>query len=716
MLRNLTADPQSRAPARYELLETYYPLAESVIKVAKLFFDVLNNDINEDYWQGVSTKTRKAIRNRLGILEKVNLSSHPLWNESHRFTGIDELRKKCLTKKKVFHDNSHSDNAKTEASPSLAIASAVNNESKFSFKLTSVSTATPSVFSSIQRIESFDFLSLRKKLESRFRSRDKLRTLQIEFMQELGSQEIQVMKEYLRRKNALALTSDKRIFAIQFIGEDVNKYTRKNGYLETLQKRINQNLISHQSQKPILFAGSYPSVFDEISSSLAKIMKFGFLPSCEIKRYIVRGLKNQADIPAAKKLISKLRTKTKRETRKHKLKNTLSSVIGFDGENLYKGEVILGQRPLIFYYSEKIVQFIREGVFDLVFVDSTHIKSLRKSQVTLVRFYSSESSKVLTALYALSPSKKAEAYTRIFKLLDELGLLINCRFLTTDFELAIRKGCEQAIKNPITFRFCFYHLIAATRRYASSINRTISLENQLKKRVHRPTLPHIFRIFSFLVFVPKPLQKLLFKAFRFVIRFHQNSLANEMFIAYFNSTYISGPLSRHFFLDLNDTHIITNNFVEGVNSSLKRHNRGRVNTDTFLDWMQLDVKQSIMNFNDSSKKTLTTNLKFKEFQERINHQTDFVRILLEYIDGVSKTVRSENEFSILNARSEEFRSFASFFSSITINWNEHTIFVYHNDQLIYSTTIGQEENHSEIELWAQIEPEFPTYFKRLKHK
>lgn len=292
-----------------------------------------------------------------------------------------------------------------------------------------------------------------------------------------------------------------------------------------------------------------------------------------------------------------------------------------------------------------------------------------------MRFYSTSSLEIITGMYAINDMKKSNSYSVIFKALDELGVLANRRYLTTDFELAIQKGYRIAIKKPITFRFCYFHLVSATRKYASSINKTISIENRLRNRPHCSTTAHIFHYFSFLIFIRRLYQFLMFYIFKFIIRSFAQSLANELFIAYFGSTYIYGPLSHHFVLDFTHTSIITNNFVEGLNSSLKRHNRGRVSTDMFLNWMRIDSKKIIMNLSNPLIKETTSNPKFNEFHSSFESQGNFLSILTDHIDETIRRTSKMTPANCKRALQDNKDTFSKYLRSFQINWSEQFVWV-----------------------------------------
>lgn len=401
---------------------------------------------------------------------------------------------------------------------------------------------------------------------------------------------------------------------------------------------------------------------------------------------------------------------------KNKQRNTITFVAGFNDENLFKKEIIFGKDSIKLYYSQKTIDYIKEGNFDMMFVDGTHLKRLKKSQIILVRFYSTNTSTVVTGMYALSSSKKSEAYSNFFTVLKDLGALDQCRYLTTDFELVIQKGYKAAVKAPTTFRYCFFHLMAATRKYAPSINKTINIENQLRSRLHRLITPNLFRFFSFLVFIRKPYQQSMFKVFKFIVQRFNRSLANELFIAYFGSTYIHGPLSKHFMLDFEHSQIITNNFVEGLNSSLKRHNRGRVNVDVFLDWMKIDSKQIIMNLSDLPKKKLSSNPKFASFHSSFESHGDFLKIIVDYIEETIRksSIRNEKDNSIGCAN--EKLAFSACLRGVRLQWSEKAIVVVEKTKTIYSVLIDARPEDEDSSYWHELEPDFSSYLKRLRQK
>jgi len=664
----------------------------------------------------VDPKIRQNLLEKVWVLEKANQYNNELWNDSIRFLGIDKLVETCQTCTCGSIIKDPYDSADTESSSIMTVPKfSINCVKPMNCSVQANDLQTIPDLSSIRSAEP-SFSRVKQKILSRFRSQQKTKKLLLEFEKELSDDQSKILIDYLTPKNVIVSTTDKKLFVILYTGNDINRFTRKYGYLSAIQNKISFenpcNLLADDKLNP----KSKGFFSQENWNMIASLMKFSFLPHSEIKRFIIRGLDDKTKILAAKKLISKLKSTSKRYARKQKLINSVDKVYGFSGENLYKREILIDGKSLVLYYSIDVIQFIQDGKFDLMLIDSTHLKMMRKNQITIVRFYSEITNKVLTAMYAINPSKKAESYSQIFMVLDELKVMDNCKAIMADFELAIRKGFEMAIRKPIVFRMCFYHLISATRRYASSINKTISIENQQKARSHPPTSPQIFRLFSLLIFIPKQYQKAMFNVFKFLMRSFTKRISNEMFMEYFRCTYIDGPLSKHFFLDFQDSSVITNNFLEGINSSLKRHNRGRVNIETFLDWMRIDCKQTIMNLQVIPRKSCQANPKFREFYVAFASHKDFMTILFDYISQMGSLKPFDQKMALRDLCRSEFYSLREFVSGTCIEWDEFDITVKMNGKEIFIASIHDAAAEDNQEYWANIEPEFSTFFRRMRYK
>lgn len=716
MIANITSKPIPIARTRGDVLESYYLLAEPIISLAKILYEIVRDSSHSTYWQTVDRNIKRILADRLWCLEKANQFKNELWCNENHFDGVSEFIRKCLFSAELSVEEYLSDPHQFSTAKFIDISTDKNSEVEVSQLTARSCSRTATFLSGAPSSNPSNFETLRRKIISKFKYRERTRFLKVEFSEDLNDTDIQVMNEYLKTKRAAAHAVDKKVFVIKFTGDDVNKFTRRYGYLQTLQKKIKLSIKSHQSGGKSFFGQPEKSSFHIISASLQKLAKFGSISGGEIRKFILRAVRNQSEIPLTKRLIKRLKNKTKNEARKTRQQNSVDSVVGFENENLFKYESHLDGKTIRFYYSQEVIKFIQNGQFDLIFVDGTHLKMLKKNQVTIVRFYSTKSAKVITGLYILNPSKKAKSYAVIFDFIQKLGLLTHCKFLTTDFELAIRKGFEEVISSPVAFRYCFFHLVSATRKYSASINKTIAMENQHWGKNHCPTLPHIFRLFSFLIFIRKPLQSMMFRVFKHLVRNHAFNLANELFMAYFRSTYINGPLSKHFFLGFEHTSIITNNFVEGINSSLKRHNRGKVNIDTFLDWLKIDSKKSVMDLDENIVTHPKSNSRFKKFSEMFEAHGDCLGVFLDYTAELSRNRSKTKDSTKQNGKSNDFQKFANCIRNARIEWTEESMTVFHQNELVFRTWANQSDHDNDLEYWSQLGDDFDIYLKRLRQK
>lgn len=696
--------------------DAYAALSMPLNRCAKDLLEFISDHFDSKSWSKVSDAQKTKVLNSIQLFEQINKDPNHTSLEQRPVKNIEKFRASILapslhTSKGSFFDSVNGENL-TEKTQNPKVRKNLElampkSQTTNTFKRTASDKRTDNILSN-------DIIL--QKIKSRFRSQNQFRQIVIEFAQDLGLETINLLKSNFEEKHAELIQLEDKKFKIKFKGEDRNRFTRKNGYIQSIFTRLALDIKYTTISDPMEFEETGPNRLSQSVTLFMQLLKIGNFPAAEIQRFILRSIDKKDDIPLARKAIRKLKARTKYKSQKKSHRFNQKSIYTLDNENLFKEESSIDNKPMLFYYSNDVIKFIRNGNFDSIFIDSTHLKMLRKHQITIVRFYSSSAKKILTAMYIVNPSKKSKAYSEIFRMLNTLNLLTNCKRLMTDFELAIKKGYEDLALKPLKFRFCFFHLLSACRKYASSVNKTIFLENHLKNKRHAPTTPNIFRFFVFLIFIKQSHQKLLFQVFKFFFRSTVKSLANELFMNYFWRTYIKGPFSSHFYLDLNDSLIITNNFVEGVNSSMKRHNRGRVNLETFYDWMSLDIKTIIMNLNTNSIRKSVMNPKFEEFAKAFVAQQNWVDILFNYIEECVKQQKFRNNESRAGINQSDYELLKKRIKNSKIVVDEDRIGVYQKRRQVYVASDDFENDQQDIDYWKSIEPEFELYFKRVKYK
>lgn len=242
-----------------------------------------------------------------------------------------------------------------------------------------------------------------------------------------------------------------------------------------------------------------------------------------------------------------------------------------------------------FYMSRIVSTYICAGHFDALFIDGTYLKGYKNGQLLIMRLYSSSSKEMLNCAYAMCEKRDTENYERILNRAAANGFLTNVQVVVSDFEMAFTRAFRTVLPNA-EHRFCFFHLVSATRRYAGKINKSI---DRLGYKIPRVTF-RLSLIMSYLLLSKKDSKQVVFVFIDLFCRLKPLSLADYMFIRYFTDTY----LNRYTVVvgDLEKFPFLTNNTVEGTNSGLKKFIFGKDNVIAVREWLAHDVKRTVMNF------------------------------------------------------------------------------------------------------------------------
>jgi len=617
-------------------------ISESLV-LLKGLFKLFKNHFGLTSLKTDPSKLRSKILKALPVLKKMDTILPSLGKPVTPFEGVDDLSTFISESLKKTSEADRSDLPQKGSEEEFEIELLQefkliqhNNEDDQSLMAHEKSTAAITC-------QSLGKNQLTIKEAQRLRYQATLRTLTVQLATPFDQRQIKFSQEFLGLKGAQVTFVEPSLLTIRFRGDDINRFTKKYGYLETLHRRL--QLTPGFAVLPSLESDSSQGDTELVkdASSFFRLTKQGYLPSGEIRKYLMRRIHSEKQIPLVRKIISKIKRKCKQSSVRERKRNSQRDVQIYDNENLFKAKIETADGSLYCYYSERVMNYIRSNCFDQLFVDGTHFKALRRSQLVIVRVASEQLNKVVTCLYCLAPSKKSEVYKSIFVLLESLGVLKGIKIVMSDFELAIRKGFRLSTAHPVTFRFCFFHFQSALRKFANSINKQVSLQNSERQTWHQRTTPHIHRVFSFLIFVPKSLQAIAFRLFKFVFRQVESGLSNELFFDYFERAYLNGVFFESFFIDLAESKIVTNNFVEGLNSSLKRHSRGRITISFLLDWLKISSKSEIASLSEASKAQFQTNENFTSFQQRIMQGQNFWEPIIEYI-SVTKRGREKSDY------------------------------------------------------------------------
>jgi len=270
------------------------------------------------------------------------------------------------------------------------------------------------------------------------------------------------------------------------------------------------------------------------------------------------------------------------------------------------------------YYSDYIVDQIKNGDFSTMFCDGTHLKQKKKHQLVLIRFHSSVNNKIYNVIYCIMLKKNSEAYAKMFDFAVKLGIVDKVKYFVSDFELAIKSGlclalANNKMENKILFRFCYYHFVKNLRSRAASIKKVI---NKQKLKCD-PPIPYLHVIFSFLYFIPKNMRKIFFYFMVGLCREINNSISNEVFFSYVQKFYVESHYADSLYANVSIFPVTTNNTVEGVNSSLKKFTAGNLTLESVYEWMLGNARSQI-----TSCKTKVFKLKsyYMDFHEHISKE------------------------------------------------------------------------------------------------
>lgn len=242
------------------------------------------------------------------------------------------------------------------------------------------------------------------------------------------------------------------------------------------------------------------------------------------------------------------------------------------------------------FYLNAVADIVKDGNYDMLFVDGTHVKSEHFTQLLLARFYSSTSKRIINGAYALTKNKNTEAYLLFLTQLKAAKMLDNIKVCMSDFERALSGALVKTIPN-VTSCFCLFHLLSATRKYAGAINKAIT---HLKLPDVKPTTVKIHYIFSYIMFVdPDKFMGVFTLLFKHVWK-GTLSVADYIFARYFYQTYC--VLYKINKIDLETYPFLTNNTVEGVNSGIKRIIKNMNNQFGMENWIVEDVKKTILRY------------------------------------------------------------------------------------------------------------------------
>ena len=439
--------------------------------------------------------------------------------------------------------------------------------------------------------------------------------------------EIQNINNFMNGSLPNAISKDYNIFSKRIEFRTTGHATKIEDSLIKKAERLNLTIVGPVS-KITIPENSYPGSIHfknqmnkVVFTSVFKLAELGFLNIRTAKEAVIKMWKDYAFKEEVKILLNKLENKIKNSKKKNS--NDFKEITIFN-ENLLKRSFSINNKDVLIYYSLFMRDYVVKGNFDFLFLDGTHLNLYGlKNQMLVFRLYSSETKEIVTVSYVICSSKKSEVYSEIILELMKAGFFNNLSLVMTDFELGFRAAFREIIKpENIQFRFCYVHLSRSLKNNVKSINKASETnlkfacgEDLVSKKMNK--IPdYIGVMFSFLIFVKPEEQKTIFYLWAAILKeLFENSIELNAFLVFFSDNYITGRFSTDFFIDTNTSKHITNNFVEGVNSSFKRFTQAYLSEKTVSDWMAFDSKMSLMKLGSEKNSSQEQTLIYFDFQK-----------------------------------------------------------------------------------------------------
>lgn len=592
-ITNINNVPSEKLIALAELMKTRWVQTLQLLLTFSNIF-VTANEHDHSYRDHISTADKNTIMKRSSLFDNLNnIIDHTSgFVLAGRFPETCRFEH-CLAKIPVPKKGYFEKQAETDEFLDSQIASMIDNGNKLN---QSTSVIRKNINMALE-FENTGMVRLQRHLSN-------IRNVTIRFDFEMNTQQSkEFCEELLTKKGVVSIETVKPAFVdIRFKGA-TNSLSRPHGYIKSALNVINfeTNFETRvwANLPPVEINKKCSSESTTLYTLLYMLMRNRCISQLTAKTAMFNVWKDPEELEAFKMMLTKLSNKRKNAPHKKKV---LDDVELFSNENLCKS-IVKYDTPIYIYFSNHILDVVKTGDFDTMFIDGTHIKNSKGSQLILVRLFSTANKKVLTACYIITQSKKTEAYVMIFKKLGKLKFLDNIKHVMTDFEIAFRNALNTVFPAKFEYHFCFFHLQNATRNYAASINRVGRKLNQCK------TTPYIHTYFSYLVFSHF---STIIKAFEFLVavfRLNNINAADEVFFDYFKSTYINSKYIDCICMDPNKFKCVTNNTVEGVNSGMKRFVAGRNSVPSILDWLAFDAKTYIISSGN--------NTDFKEVEQYV---------------------------------------------------------------------------------------------------
>jgi hypothetical protein len=314
------------------------------------------------------------------------------------------------------------------------------------------------------------------------------------------------------------------------------------------------------------------------------------------------------------------------------------------------------------YFEPSVLEIVKMGNYDMLFVDGTHVKGKKNLQMLVFRMYDSISMRIINAAYALCASHETATYELILGKLKAVGFFEKVKFSMTDFERSLRNAIQNVIKNCVLLS-CFFHLVTAARKYAAKINKTIVALKYTSES--KPTTVKIHMFLGYALFLGENKLIGVITLLYELIMNRQFSIADHLFISYFIKTYT--VLYKIQKADLSVYPFLTNNTVEGTNSGIKRAFFGKNTEAAAENWILHDTKRSILNYETKKVYTVpqitleitkaeTDNIWLRKFIVKLEETAPSRLSRKEEFDKMLNILRSIDNFCIKPTKIEYHRN------------------------------------------------------------
>lgn len=483
-----------------------------------------------------------------------------------------------------------------------------------------------------------------------------------------------IKKEFLARGVEINF-SDTKSFEIEYKSTFSSNLLRKHGYISSVLKNANINTnysienVNLFPAKDITYGDNCPRDVKILNTYIRKMISINAMTPHKAKKVLLKKFNKVEQSEVFYTIIKSLEKLYANTTREYIEPGDIEI---FENEPLLKTEVVNQDYIYLIFYSNDVVNKILEGVFDVLFVDGTHIKNSNKFQLIIVRLYSKNTSEIANAAYVLTNKKTQLVYSLIFEKISKTGILKNVKFVITDFELGFRNAIEKICAPSTDIRLCYFHFHSAMRQYNLRMKKYIAI--QTKQKVDSTSYIHV--LFSYLMFIgpDKKVTEMAFELFKLIVLSHKPTLANFGFCSYIKRTYIgNGRFSNMIFSDISKLNITTNNSIEAINGSMKKFMGHHKGIDGVLEWISYNTKEHVIGL---KKASFDPKIDLQIFQQDFGLNENWMQLIISKISNLGNFAQKNNRISkdsfIEHLKLFKFKSFGPEKTSHRFTYNKRT--------------------------------------------